>query len=606
MACVLQSKSGSGTVGKDLLPLISAVAYDFDFDFDHFKPLLKCAISDEGDDAIIRNQEGGDLVFDSSWTGWPENAKQEDLLSWFTVFSKKLAKFAAGKTSVPTRQQRTLAKLNDSIGGSKGKRRMDVGFVNDSEAGKESRYHRSQVLVPGELKSNPAADKASEAWLDLGRYAREVLSAQDTRRFILGFTICGSLMRVWTFDRLGVIASEQFDINRDGLRFAYIILGFLWINEEQLGFDPTIIIVNKERYIEVERESSTERIIIDEVMYRARCIAGRATTCWKAHLKGVVNRARYYWHGTVQINGTNDDVRNNVRGGLDVTKTANYRPERLMPTSSMTAGTPRQGRSISAASRKRPSSHIGAPLPPSKRFRSACPTEAGSSALPNRIHRRVILRDCGSPIYKASSRSALLTALEGCIEGHKSLHTAGFLHRDISINNLMINEDDKNPSWPSFLIDLDLSIKTQREVSSGAKGKIGTRAFMVVGVLLNEQHSFMHDLESFFWVLFWICIHYNSLGKGRVYPKFDKWNFTDAEELAFVKTGMICNEGDFLRIAEANFTSYYHPLITCINKLRKAVFPHGRRWVKESEKLYAKMRKILLEAKKDPTVLAET
>ncbi|KAH7271716.1 hypothetical protein B0J15DRAFT_461736 [Fusarium solani] len=46
------------------------------------------------------------------------------------------------------------------------------------------------------LKSNPSADKASEAWLDLGRYAREVLAAQDTRRFALGFALCGSLMRV--------------------------------------------------------------------------------------------------------------------------------------------------------------------------------------------------------------------------------------------------------------------------------------------------------------------------------------------------------------------------------------------------------------------------
>ena len=104
--------------------------------------------------------------------------------------------------------------------------------MNDPEAGRESRYHWSHVLIPGELKSNRAADKALGAWLDLGRYAREVLAAQDTRRFLLGFTICGSLMRVWTFDRLGAIASEQFDINEDGLRFVCTILGFLWVNEE--------------------------------------------------------------------------------------------------------------------------------------------------------------------------------------------------------------------------------------------------------------------------------------------------------------------------------------------------------------------------------------
>ncbi|KAH6961878.1 hypothetical protein BKA56DRAFT_700358, partial [Ilyonectria sp. MPI-CAGE-AT-0026] len=106
--------------------------------------------------------------------------------------------------------------------------------------------------------------------------------------------------------------------------------------------------------------------------------------------------------------------------------------------------------------------------------------------------------DSGKPIYKASSGAALLAALEGCIKGHKSLREAGLLHRDISINILTINEDDNNPSWPSFLVDLDLAIKEQREGVSGARGKTGTRAFMAIGALLGEQHSFMHDLESFF------------------------------------------------------------------------------------------------------------
>jgi serine/threonine protein kinase len=118
------------------------------------------------------------------------------------------------------------------------------------------------------------------------------------------------------------------------------------------------------------------------------------------------------------------------------------------------------------------------------------------------------------------------------------LHKAGFLHRDISINNILINENNNNASWPSFLIDLDLAIKEQREGVSGAKGKTGTRAFMAIGALLGEQHSFMHDLESFFWVLFWICIHYEGPGQERVVPRFDKWNFVkDMEELAGMKLG---------------------------------------------------------------------
>ncbi|KAH8754387.1 hypothetical protein F5883DRAFT_688414, partial [Diaporthe sp. PMI_573] len=98
-------------------------------------------------------------------------------------------------------------------------------------------YDWSHILVPGELKSNPQEDNHSSTWLDLVRYAREIFSAQDTRRFILGFTLCGSIMRLWEFDRLGVVGSTPFDINKEGERFVSVVLGYLWMSEEELGYD---------------------------------------------------------------------------------------------------------------------------------------------------------------------------------------------------------------------------------------------------------------------------------------------------------------------------------------------------------------------------------
>jgi hypothetical protein len=100
-------------------------------------------------------------------------------------------------------------------------------LVDDPDAGKDSRCHWLQIFVPGELKGSRSADIASKAWLDLVRCAREVFGAQDTRRFVLGFTLCGSLIRLWKFNRLGGIASDKFDINENGLQFISTILGFL-------------------------------------------------------------------------------------------------------------------------------------------------------------------------------------------------------------------------------------------------------------------------------------------------------------------------------------------------------------------------------------------
>ncbi|QLI74381.1 uncharacterized protein G6M90_00g113480 [Metarhizium brunneum] len=584
--------------------------------------------------------EGDNPLFSGGWTGWPTGAKESDVLAWFVDLIPRLDAFEDDRNSTLPHRRKLLAQPKTPLLGSTGKRSMDIGFVNSDITYKpdaaDSKYRWSHVLVAGELKSNPKADIASIAWIDLARYAREVLAAQDTRRFVLGFTLCGSLMRVWEFDRLGGVASEQFDINKEegGLQFVTTILGFLRMNEEILGFDPTIITTGGQKYIEIERNGQTECLIIEEVMKRAPCIAGRATTCWKAHRKddprtplvikdswqytdrdeegellqeatekGVINVARYYHHETVRVRGGEDDVRSSVRQALDVTKAENYRPSRPMQPSGMRASSvSRKGRSSSGGV-KRPSSDLGVALPPTKRTCSTSPTKLGMDALSNRIHRRVILRDYGKLVYKASSRVALLAAMERCIQGHESLYNAGFLHRDISINNLMINEDEENPSWAAFLIDLDLAIRDQRGPASGAKGKTGTRAFMAIGALLGQYHSFMHDLESFFWVLFWICIHYNGPGEDIGATEFEKWNYVDMRELAKLKKGEVSDERDFLKTAEENFTSHYRCLIPCINNLRKVVFPNGRRWEREDSQLYSSMKNILREAQRDTKVV---
>ncbi|PVH91134.1 hypothetical protein DM02DRAFT_664311 [Periconia macrospinosa] len=576
----------------------------------------------EGDSPLYREESG--------WRGWPEGARERDVLSWFAQLIGQLLDFAEEHQPTSKPRRRPLAQPHKPIQGSTADRKLDVGFVDDPSAGVDTKCHWSQILVPGELKSNPLADTTSKAWLDLGRYAREVLAAQDSRRFVLGFTLCGSRMRLWEFDRLGGIASIPFDVNEDGLQFVSAVLGFLWLNEEQLGFDPTIITDEDKRYIEIERNDRTERLIIDEVMKRAPCIAGRATTCWKAYREGdesrspfvikdswqfpereeegellreaanksVINVARYYHHETVRVGGQDDDIRGNVRRGLDITNARNYRPESSMPPPSTTGRhISRKGQSSSAAGRKRSSSCTDAPLPPSKRTCSSSPVKGGK-ATANRVHRRIIVSDYGKAIYKASSRVSLLAALEGCIDGYESLHTrAGMLQCDISPNNLMVNEEDDNPSWRAFLIDLDLAIKEQREKASGARGKTGTRAFMAIGVLHDDEpHSFMHDLESFFWVLFWICIHYNG-SQGRVVQEFDKWNYANTEELAKLKLGTVSDDEIFRKTTLEHFTDYYQPLIPYINRLRRKIFPGGGRWRVPNPKLYDEMKEILRTAR---------
>ncbi|KAI0976761.1 hypothetical protein F4678DRAFT_468899 [Xylaria arbuscula] len=566
------------------------------------------------DETPPRFQEG-------CWTGWPENANQNNVLAWLADLCGQITERAQDYR--PRTMRRPLVRPNNPLDGSVAKRKPGFAFVD----GPTADYDWSHILIPGELKSNPEEDTESRARLDGGRYVKEVFTAQPTRRFVLAFTLCGCWMRLWEFDRLGGIASTKFDIHQEGQLFVSTILGFLWMDDKSLGFNPTVIKSNNQQYINIKRHGTTERLIIDSFIRRTPGVVGRATTCWKAHPDGdktkplvikdlwqfperedegkllkeateqeVKNVARYYSHATVCVGDDDDDIQGNVRKGLDVTKASNYGQERPARSSQLRA---------SSMGLKRSASQIGAPLPPGKRSEgSASSTKPGSQPLPNRVHRRTILCDYGKPIYEASSRVALLKALVGCIEGHESLYKAGFLHRDISINNLMINEDDENPSWPSFLIDLDLAIETNRLQASGAKEKTGTRAFMAIGVLSGDDHSFMDDLESFFWILFWICIHYDGQGRDRTrVANFDEWNYANSMKLVTLKQGTLSKKV-FYNTISTYFTQHYQPLIPWIVKLRDVVFPNGESWEKEDRRLYEKMIDILREAQDDPSVAA--
>jgi hypothetical protein len=186
--------------------------------------------------------------------------------------------------------------------------------------------------------------------------------------------------------------------------------------------------------------------------------------------------------------------------------------------------------------------------------------------------------------------------------GHESLRDlTGRIQSDISIGNLMMNEDKDNLSWPSFLIDLDLAVKEEREKPSGAPNKTGTRAFMAIGALYGEKRTFMHDLESFFWVLFWICIHYTGPnGESRVVAEFESWNYEHTSKLAKIKSGTVSEERHFIKTVTEYFTPYFRPLIPWVNRLRKRVFPDGKTREKEDQELYSQMREILRKAKEDP------
>lgn len=79
------------------------------------------------------------------------------------------------------------------------------------------------------------------------------------------------MMRLWEFDPLGVVASTSFNINKEPCNFVQVILGYFWMSDEELGFDPTIEEVDG-KYMLFRRNDRTERLRMDKLIQQRRVV----------------------------------------------------------------------------------------------------------------------------------------------------------------------------------------------------------------------------------------------------------------------------------------------------------------------------------------------
>ncbi|KAI7948405.1 hypothetical protein MJO29_010070 [Puccinia striiformis f. sp. tritici] len=505
-----------------------------------------------------------------------KNTLKDTMLNWITSFVTQLKIQHKDVRCSRTWRNRPVTYLK----GVDGKRDMDGAIISWNEASQD-------VLVPFELK--PEETLASVALMDLSQYVYEIFKAQPTRSFVVGVTLCGTWMQVWQFDRSGVIGSKPLDLkaSRENLKkFFALILGFFKCNKQLLGFDssfieakdhPTVIRIKSQ-------DGRDQKLEIDpNPVFRASGICGRGTTCWKAHPSGnksqkflikdswqpkehpeegqmlrevtekkVRHMARYHHHENVHVDGKIVDIQSHVRR-----RAAFQNCEKV--------------------------TNKEEPEDPNVQ-----------NTFINRVHRRLILKDVGKPIWTVGSPLRLLEALEGCMIGHQDLLQAGYLHRDISINNLLVNDQAEDPNRKSFLIDLDMAIRYPMTKDEDFRARYGTKVFMSENLLVGTYaHAPVDDLESFFWVLIWICIHYPE-DQSNVISPLASWHAHNSKDLAGIKRRLLSEEPQELT---GLFTAQYRNqhLFDCVIKFAQLMSDRGIRSRDDTE-LYNAIFEILRQA----------
>ncbi|KAA6407381.1 MAG: hypothetical protein FRX48_08929 [Lasallia pustulata] len=499
------------------------------------------------------------------WTDFPDPPVQDAVIEWWFRFQEEFLSDARGVYYTSN---------NSNLTGAEPKRKLDI-FIERKSSVSGTAHNWKNVQVVSELKES--SEKNCKALLlQLGRYIREVFTAQPTRRFIHGFSLYGTTMELWVCDRSGPYSSGEFDIHKEPEQFIRAIAGYAMMSDEELGLDTFAEWDGEDRFITITEDATGKerRLQLEShlIAYQ-RAIVCRGTSCFRASIpssedpryvvkfswtfdkrrpeadllrlareRGVEGVAKLF--GDHRITSIAD-----MREGLAFAKPHAFQNARLYRPSSFSQSqsqshfsqsfTQLLSLSIGRESRKKRTS-VDTRGRPSKRSRSnsqspekAKPenevayTEEHSqttslyahdeSSFDNRVFRCLVISPAGRVIRDFRSIPELLEALRDAIKAHRSLYTVGMiLHRDISENNIIITDPKEANGFTGMLIDADLA----KEIGSGRSGahhQTGTMEFMAIQVLRGISHTYRHDLESFFYVFLWICARriWERLGIGR-------------------------------------------------------------------------------------------
>ncbi|KAM3548089.1 hypothetical protein ARSEF4850_009621 [Beauveria asiatica] len=557
------------------------------------------------------------------WTDFPDQPWEKPVWKWLTGLEKDAMAGAPYKLY----SMRTATEFVERKG------QMDLLFRKSHAKNKDYR----DVLVVGEHKKTHNTGEFKALIQQLSRHVRGIFADQPLRRFVHAFTICDSIMELWIYDRSGLYSSGEFDIHKNPENLARALVAYATMNNDAMGLDTFVEQKNNRRYVVAKDAAGKEKrveVAKKKLLVRQRAIVCRGTTCYST-AEGV---AKFSWrsadrqpsevkHLTLAaargVEGVARVVRHceiasiaDLRSGLDFSDRTWHK---FRPTTDKEAGssTNLKGLDSSGSSRKRKSSEEDLTRPTRRRSNSRKSTlrrthdgsDDGSDDGPadgsdarsrpslytpnrealyeNRILSCLVISPAGRVVSDFESVQELLEVLRDAIRAHQSLLIKGrILHRDISSNNIIITDTNKLGAFKGILIDLDLAKDQDRE-RSGARNQTGTMQFMAIQVLRGKDHTYRHDLESFFYVLLWMCAR-ESWGKEKIRgeetppltSRLRKWEIGSFEEMADAKRGHMTVDG--LEDIMEEFPSAFETVKPLCLKIRSFLFGDTARLMVET------------------------
>ena len=557
---------------------------------------------------------------DGRWTTFPNPPKEDAVWQWLSDFQSRHL------TDLPGLYYTTKSK--SEMAGVDAEGQLDL-FVKSHNKPSSDAHNWADVRVVGEHTVSESISK----FLQLSRYARHIFTAQPRRRFLHGFTLCHNSMELYVFDRSGTYSAEAFDIHTEPERFVRALSGYCMMSNQELGLDTFIDREGTKEFVTIVDEKTGKQIRLqmeNQPIARQGAICGRGTSCYRTidrqkvikfswphasrwltepellraaqerKVKGVARLVGYM--RITSVGELRSDLKFSNRRHMQsrIRKSgASFSGSRLatMPLSDESQVLERKRKSTdpenaSYAKKSRSNSQASRLGQVYEAKGSVNSLQASQTARPssepfiNRVLSCQVLEPAGRPLDSFASVTELLQALRDAIKAHRSLFLDGkILHRDISPSNIIITDPDKVDGFSGMLIDTDLATSVDvsgKNQRSGAQQMTGTLKYMAIEVIQlairdarhDLEHTYRHDLESFFYVFLSTCVGHGQCKKKTAADPFRDWYVGSHEGILANKRGCM-ERGGFEMLVLTRFTPEFESVKSLAWILRDALFLRG-------------------------------
>ncbi|KAF5341184.1 hypothetical protein D9611_006082 [Ephemerocybe angulata] len=343
----------------------------------------------------------------------------------------------------------------------------------------------SNVATVFEVKRD--ADATDAAVDQLAVYNRQIFFHQLNRLFCRSLLLTETQVRLLHCDRSGAYKTTAINIHDNPCTFVRLVLGLSSPHETVLGLDSTVQWTIKDGMkvagtITTVNDSGKRikyQLRMDEPHAVRRTVRSRGTVCWNAKDKnGKLILLKDAWRLDEQV--PEYTFLERAKGVAGVAQMFAYEDERLQ----------------------------------TKALRPEC-FDFEANDFHNRTMSRVTMAYYGSSLDRFTSQRQAIAALRDAIQGHWNLLKAGVMHRDVSMDNILLGQDDADIGHRGVLIDLDMAMVVEGPTAGLlTEYRVGTYLYQSVSVLRHSDQyaaiatvprDYLDDLESYLYVLSHLC-----------------------------------------------------------------------------------------------------